>query len=145
MIRGLVGFVNRDANSLVGDLRTLDFLPLDVDGLAQHADDLDVPEIFENREQLLKAQGEGPRTENPHKLWANETGREPAQRDTDEGGSLEDGQIANERFLVFINDMLSSGNIPDLFAVDEVDGITGAVANRCKATGVEPTRANCWA
>ena len=37
MIRGLVGFVNRDANSLVGDLRTLDFLPLDVDHAAAGA------------------------------------------------------------------------------------------------------------
>ena len=31
MMRGLVGFVNRDAHGLVGDLRTLDFLPRDVD------------------------------------------------------------------------------------------------------------------
>jgi dynein heavy chain len=28
---------------------------------------------------------------------------------------MTDGQVADERFLVFINDMLSSGNIPDLF------------------------------
>jgi dynein heavy chain len=57
---------------------------------------------------------------------------------------LTDSQITNERFLIYINDLLASGNIPDLFAIDEVDGITGAVANKCKATGVEPTRANCW-
>ena len=37
MIRGLVGFVNRDAQSLVGDLRTLDFLPSDVDHAAAGA------------------------------------------------------------------------------------------------------------
>ena len=29
---------------------------------------------------------------------------------------LTDSQITNERFLVFINDLLASGNIPDLFA-----------------------------
>ena len=54
---------------------------------------------------------------------------------------LTDSQITNERFLIYINDLLASGNIPDLFAVDEVDGICGAVTNRCKATGVEPRRA----
>jgi len=31
MIRGLIGFVNRDAESLVSDLKTLDFLPKDAD------------------------------------------------------------------------------------------------------------------
>ena len=31
MIRGLIGFVNRDAESLVSDLKTLDFLPEDAD------------------------------------------------------------------------------------------------------------------
>ena len=58
---------------------------------------------------------------------------------------LTDSQITNERFLIYINDLLASGNIPDLYSpVDEVDGICGAVGNRCKATGVEPTRGNCW-
>ena len=57
---------------------------------------------------------------------------------------LTDSQITNERFLIYINDLLASGNIPDLFAVDEVDGICGAVGNRCKASGLEPTRGNCW-
>lgn len=37
MMRGLVGFVNRDAHGLVGDLRTLDFLPRDVDHAAAGA------------------------------------------------------------------------------------------------------------
>ena len=36
---------------------------------------------------------------------------------------LTDSQITNERFLVFINDLLASGNIPDLFAPDEVDTV----------------------
>lgn len=36
---------------------------------------------------------------------------------------LTDSQITNERFLIYINDLLASGNIPDLFAVDEVDAI----------------------
>jgi dynein heavy chain len=57
---------------------------------------------------------------------------------------LTDSQITNERFLIYINDLLASGNIPDLFANDEVDGIVGAVTNRVKATGVVPDRKNCW-
>jgi dynein heavy chain len=34
-----------------------------------------------------------------------------------------EGQITNERFLVYINDLLSSGEIADLFAAEDVDGI----------------------
>lgn len=42
---------------------------------------------------------------------------------------LTDSQITNERFLIYVNDLLASGNIPDLFAVDEVDAIVSGV--RC--------------
>lgn len=44
---------------------------------------------------------------------------------------LTDSQITNERFLIYINDLLASGNIPDLFAVDEVDTI---VSKPCRGT-----------
>ena len=37
MIRGLVGFVNRDARGLVDDLKAMDFLPSGVDVAAQEA------------------------------------------------------------------------------------------------------------
>jgi len=57
---------------------------------------------------------------------------------------LTDSQITNERFLVFLNDLLSSGNIPDLFAADEVDAIINSVTNKVKATGKIPDRSNCW-
>jgi dynein heavy chain len=57
---------------------------------------------------------------------------------------LTDSQITNERFLVFINDLLASGNIPDLFTVDEVDAIVNGVTNKVKALGLVPDRANCW-
>jgi len=57
---------------------------------------------------------------------------------------LTDSQITNERFLVYINDLLASGNIPDLFAGDEVDTIVNAVTNKVKATGLVPDKANCW-
>merc|ERR1719453_639227 len=53
---------------------------------------------------------------------------------------MTDGQIADERFLVFINDMLSSGNIPDLFAREEYDAIFGTVRNAAKAMGYSDDR-----
>ncbi|KAJ1503146.1 Dynein heavy chain 9, axonemal [Coelomomyces lativittatus] len=36
---------------------------------------------------------------------------------------LADSQVADEKFLVLINDLLSSGNIPQLFPDDEVEGL----------------------
>uniref|UniRef100_A0A7S2QUS9 Uncharacterized protein n=1 Tax=Triparma pacifica TaxID=91992 RepID=A0A7S2QUS9_9STRA len=57
---------------------------------------------------------------------------------------LTDSQIVNERFLVYLNDLLASGIIPDLFAIDEVDAIVNAVTNRVKAAGIVPDRKNCF-
>eukprot|EP00746_Dinoflagellata_sp_MGD_P094656 gnl/MRDRNA2_/MRDRNA2_37720_c0_seq1.p1 gnl/MRDRNA2_/MRDRNA2_37720_c0~~gnl/MRDRNA2_/MRDRNA2_37720_c0_seq1.p1 ORF type:complete len:2173 (+),score=502.56 gnl/MRDRNA2_/MRDRNA2_37720_c0_seq1:470-6520(+) len=53
---------------------------------------------------------------------------------------MTDGQIADERFLVFINDMLSSGSIPDLFTREEYDGILGGLRNLAKASGYADDR-----
>eukprot|EP00960_Hanusia_phi_P043076 755854-Hanusia_phi.AAC.6 len=47
-----------------------------------------------------------------------------------------DSQIADERFLVFLNEMLSSGKIPGLFAADEVDTIYNTIRNEGKGEGV---------
>lgn len=58
---------------------------------------------------------------------------------------MTDGQIADERFLVYINDMLSSGNIPDLFAREEYDAIFGAVRNAAKAAGYTDDRDGLFA
>jgi dynein heavy chain len=55
---------------------------------------------------------------------------------------LTDGQIVNERFLIFINDLLATGIIPDLFAVDEMDACINAMAPLCKAAGIVPDRKN---
>eukprot|EP01041_Mallomonas_annulata_P001785 gene1785-3464_t len=57
---------------------------------------------------------------------------------------LTDSQITNERFLVYINDLLASGNVPDLFAGDEQDTICNAMTNKVKALGIVPDRAACW-
>ena len=48
---------------------------------------------------------------------------------------LTESQIKSESFLVYINDMLSAGYIPELFAIDEVDEITGKVRAEAKSNG----------
>merc|ERR1719506_3110765 len=53
---------------------------------------------------------------------------------------MTDGQIASERFLVYINDLLSSGNIPNLFTREKMDGHLGAIRNLAKAAGVPDDR-----
>lgn len=45
---------------------------------------------------------------------------------------MTDSQVAQERFLVVVNDMLASGEIAELFADDEVDNIVGAMRNEVK-------------
>ena len=55
-----------------------------------------------------------------------------------------DSQISDERFLVYINDLLASGDIPDLFALDEKDNIINGVRARVKSAGIAETRDNCW-
>lgn len=42
---------------------------------------------------------------------------------------MTDAQVAQEQFLVVINDCLASGEVADLFADDEVDNIVAAVRN----------------
>lgn len=46
---------------------------------------------------------------------------------------MTEGQIIDERFLVFINDLLASGEISGLFPDDEIDNIVGALTNAFKA------------
>lgn len=40
---------------------------------------------------------------------------------------MSDAQVADEKFLVLINDLLASGEIPDLFSDEEVENIINAV------------------
>lgn len=42
---------------------------------------------------------------------------------------MTDSQVAEEKFLVVINDMLASGDITDLFPDDQIDGIISAMMN----------------
>ncbi|XP_007888401.2 dynein axonemal heavy chain 11-like [Callorhinchus milii] len=55
-----------------------------------------------------------------------------------------DAQIPDERFLVLINDMLASGDIPDLFSEDEADNIISTIRMELRGLGLLDTRENCW-
>ena len=52
--------------------------------------------------------------------------------------------MADEKFLVLINNLLASGEIPDLFTDDEVEHIVNQVRNEAKSAGIVDTRENCW-
>lgn len=58
---------------------------------------------------------------------------------------ITDSQITNERFLIFVNDLMASAEVPDLFAPDEVDTMANAQVSRCKAAGIVPDKGNLWA
>ena len=49
---------------------------------------------------------------------------------------LTDGQIVDDKYLVYINDILASGYIPELFAKDEVEEIQGKVRTEAKSLGI---------
>lgn len=57
---------------------------------------------------------------------------------------MTDAQVPNEQFLVLINDMLASGEVPDMFPDDEIENIIGGVRNEVKGAGLLDTRENCW-
>ena len=52
---------------------------------------------------------------------------------------ITDSQIKDEAFLIYINDMLSSGWISDLFPKDESDALIQNLRNEAKANGVMDT------
>jgi dynein heavy chain len=45
---------------------------------------------------------------------------------------------------VFINDLLASGEIADLFPPEDVDNIINLVRAACKSDGIIDTNLNCW-
>jgi len=55
-----------------------------------------------------------------------------------------DSQITNEKFLVYINDLLSSGDIADLYAPEDKDNIRNALRSAVKAEGILDTPENIW-
>uniref|UniRef100_A0A8C3EY43 Dynein axonemal heavy chain 9 n=1 Tax=Corvus moneduloides TaxID=1196302 RepID=A0A8C3EY43_CORMO len=57
---------------------------------------------------------------------------------------LSDAQVADEQFLVLVNDFLASGEIPDLFPDDEVENIISSMRNEVRGRGLVDSRENCW-
>jgi len=45
---------------------------------------------------------------------------------------------------VLINDLLASGEIPDLFPDDEVENIINAMRPEVKGAGLYDSKENCW-
>lgn len=46
--------------------------------------------------------------------------------------------------MVLVNDLLSTGEIPDLLPDDDVENCINGVRNEVKGQGIEDTRENCW-
>ncbi|KAM8734967.1 dynein axonemal heavy chain 11 [Acanthopagrus schlegelii] len=57
---------------------------------------------------------------------------------------LTDAQIPDERFLVIINDLLASGEIPELFSEEEIESILSGVRAEVRALGLLDSRENGW-
>lgn len=45
---------------------------------------------------------------------------------------------------MYINDLLSSGEISELYTIDEKEAIINSIRNKVKADGIPDTRENCW-
>jgi len=56
-----------------------------------------------------------------------------------------EGQITKEQFLVYINDLLSSGEIDNLFDQETIDTIVTNITPAAKSAEIAPINtANCW-
>jgi len=55
---------------------------------------------------------------------------------------MTDAQVADEKFLVLINDLLASGNVPGLFDDDQKAEIIDALRSEVKGAGIIDTNAN---
>ncbi|XP_076777043.1 dynein axonemal heavy chain 11 isoform X7 [Arvicanthis niloticus] len=57
---------------------------------------------------------------------------------------LTDAHVLDESFLVLINDLLASGDIPDLFSDEDMDKIISGIRNEVRGLGIVDSRENCW-
>ncbi|XP_075070448.1 dynein axonemal heavy chain 11 [Mixophyes fleayi] len=57
---------------------------------------------------------------------------------------LTDAHVPDEHFLVLINDLLASGEIPDLFSEEEIDTIVSGIRNEVRGLGQDDSKENCW-
>ena len=57
---------------------------------------------------------------------------------------MTDNQIVNEKFLVYINDLLSTGYIADLCTQEDKDTFCNSVRGEVKQAGMMDSSDNCW-
>ncbi|NWU29126.1 DYH17 protein, partial [Dyaphorophyia castanea] len=57
---------------------------------------------------------------------------------------MTDSQVAEESFLVVINDFLASGEVQGLFQDTDLETIITAMRPQVKSLGLEDTKENCW-
>ncbi|XP_055373642.1 dynein beta chain, ciliary isoform X2 [Condylostylus longicornis] len=57
---------------------------------------------------------------------------------------ISDAQIPDESILMLVNDMLASGEIPELFTDDQFETIINGIRNEVKQNGTLDTKDNCW-
>jgi len=55
-----------------------------------------------------------------------------------------DTQIVQEDFVEAINNVLNSGDVPNLYATEDFEAIAGACRNLCQQLGMQPTKANLF-
>lgn len=55
-----------------------------------------------------------------------------------------DTQIVKEDFVEAINNVLNSGDVPNLYALEDMDTIATAVRAFCQSLGMQPTKANIF-
>jgi len=55
-----------------------------------------------------------------------------------------DGHIKMEKFLIYMNDLLASGDIAGLFSQEDQDNIIGNVRGKVKAAGLDQSNDGCW-
>lgn len=57
---------------------------------------------------------------------------------------MSDAQVAEEHFLVIINDLLASGEVPDLYPDEDIENIVNAIRPEVKGAGLIDSKENCW-
>ncbi|KAL9898323.1 dynein beta chain, ciliary [Glossina fuscipes fuscipes] len=57
---------------------------------------------------------------------------------------ISDTQIPDESILIYINDFLASGEIPDLFSDDQLESIMNTIRGEVKQSGILDIKENCW-
>eukprot|EP00913_Durusdinium_trenchii_P024527 g23025.t1 len=55
-----------------------------------------------------------------------------------------DTQIVKEDFVEAINNVLNSGDVPNLYANEDMEAISGACRQLCQSMGMQPNKANLF-